>query len=196
MKKIVFSTIFFVFFITIQPVYASMEWDLDPAHSTISFRITHIFSKVNGLFNDFSTDIAFDEKDLPNSRFNFEIKTKSVNTNISKRDKHLQSADFFNAGKFPSMTFQSTEVKKVENDVIEITGKLTVKGETYNLVLPLKFEGRKDHPAKKGVEVAGFNGEITLDRLAHGVGNGQFYDMGIIGKEVEIFVSLELIKKK
>lgn len=172
---------------------AARSWELDKAHSNVFFSIDHIFSKVNGHFNDFTTDINFDPADLAGSSFNFEIKTDSIDTNIGKRDKHLQSADFFDAGKFPLMKFTSTQISDAGNGVYNVAGKLSVKGKDYDLTLPLKLEGVKEHPAKKGTEVAGFNGTITFDRLAHEVGNGKFYEMGVVGKEVDVFVSIELL---
>jgi polyisoprenoid-binding protein YceI len=175
---------------------AARSWELDKAHSNVFFSIDHIFSKVNGHFNDFKTDINFDPADLAGSSFNFEIKTDSIDTNIGKRDKHLQSADFFDAGKFPLMKFTSTQISDAGNGVYNVAGKLSVKGKDYDLTLPLKLEGVKEHPAKKGTDVAGFNGTITFDRLAHEVGTGKFYEMGVVGKEVDVFVSIELLSDK
>lgn len=175
---------------------AARSWELDKAHSNVYFSIDHIFSKVNGHFNDFKTDINFDPADLAGSSFNFEIKTDSIDTNIGKRDKHLQSADFFDAGKFPLMKFTSTQISDAGNGMYNVAGKLSVKGKDYDLTLPLKLEGVKEHPAKKGTEVAGFNGTITFDRLAHEVGTGKFYEMGVVGKEVDVFVSIELLSDK
>jgi polyisoprenoid-binding protein YceI len=77
----------------------------------------------------------------------------------------------------------------------DVAGTLTIKEKEYTLTLPLKLEGIKEHPAKKGTNVAGFNGRVTIDRLAHGVGAGKFYDKGVVGKDVDIFVSLELLSK-
>jgi polyisoprenoid-binding protein YceI len=175
---------------------AARSWELDKAHSNVFFSVDHIFSKVNGNFNDFKTDINFDPADLAGSSFNFEIKTDSIDTNIGKRDKHLQSADFFDAGKFPLMKFTSTQISDAGNGVYNVAGKLSVKGKDYDLTLPLKLEGVKEHPAKKGTDVAGFNGTITFDRLAHEVGTGKFYEMGVVGKEVDVFVSIELLSDK
>jgi len=134
--------------------------------------------------------------ELAGSKFDFEIMTSSIDTNITKRDKHLQSADFFDAGKFPVMKFTSTQISDAGNGVYNVEGKLSVKGKDYDLNLPLKLVGIKEHPAKKGTEVVGFNGKITFDRLAHSVGNGKFYDMGVVGKDVDVFVSLELLSGK
>lgn len=175
---------------------AARSWELDTAHSNVYFSIDHIFSKVNGHFNDFKTEINFDPEDLAGSMFNFEIKTESIDTNIAKRDKHLQSADFFDAGQFPLMTFTSTQISDAGDGMYNVAGTLSVKGKDYDLTLPLKLEGVKEHPAKKGTDVAGFNGRLTIDRLAHGVGNGKFYEMGVVGKDVDVFVSLELLSDK
>ena len=175
---------------------AARSWELDKAHSNIYFSVDHIFSKVNGHFNEFTLDLTFDPANLAESMFLFEIKTDSIDTNIGKRDKHLQSADFFDAGKFPTMKFESTQISDAGNGMYDVAGKITIKDQTYDLTLPLKLMGIAEHPAKKGTEVAGFNGTITLDRLAHGVGNGKFHEMGIVGKDVEVFVSIEVLAPK
>lgn len=175
---------------------AARSWELDKAHANIYFGVDHIFSKINGTFNDFTLEIAFDPANLAESRLLFTIQVDSIDTGIPKRDKHLQSADFFDAGKFPQMVFESTKITDAGNAVYDVTGTLTVKGKTYELTLPLKLAGIADHPAKKGTEVAGFNGTIMFDRLAHGVGSGKFHEMGIVGKDVEVFVSIEVLADK
>jgi polyisoprenoid-binding protein YceI len=172
---------------------AAPSWNLDTAHSNVYFSVDHIFSKIRGHFNEFKTDINFDPADLESSKFDFEIQVSSIDTNIGKRDKHLQSGDFFDAAAFPIMTFQSSRISDQGNGMYEVAGTLTIKDKNYDLTLPLKLEGVKEHPAKKGTNVAGFNGQVTIDRLAYGVGTGKFYDMGIVGKDVEVFVSLELL---
>jgi polyisoprenoid-binding protein YceI len=175
---------------------AVRNWQLDNAHSNFYFRVGHIFSQIGGQFNEFSGELKFDADNLAESRFFFEIKTGSVNTNIAKRDKHLQSGDFFDSGKFPLMTFESVKITDVGNNVYDVLGKFTVKGQTYDLTLPLTLAGVKGHPAVPDKDVIGFNGEITIDRLAYKVGTGKFYEMGIVGKDVEILVSLEALADK
>ncbi len=175
---------------------AVRSWELDKAHSNFYFRIGHIYSKINGQFNDFTGEVKFDPSNLAESKFLFEIKTVSINTNIAKRDRHLLSGDFFDADNFPLMTFESTKITDVGNNVYQVFGKFTVKGEVYDLTLPLTLAGIKDHPAVKGKEVIGFNGTLTLDRLAFKIGTGKFYDMGIVGKDVEVLVTLEALSDK
>ncbi len=197
MKSLQATIIALVLIVTGSSAFAAARsWEVDKAHSNIYFGVDHIFSKVNGLFNEFSLEVNFDPENLEQSSFLFTIEVESINTNITKRDKHLISADFFDAGKFPQMTFQSTQISKAADNIYNVAGKLTIKGKEYDLTLPLKLEGVTEHPAKKGTEVAGFNGTITIDRLAHGVGTGKFYEMGIVGKDVDIFVSLEVLSEK
>ncbi len=175
---------------------AARSWEVDKAHSNLYFGIEHIFSEVRGHFNEFEAQINFDPADLAGSSFIFDITVDSVDTNISKRDKHLISADFFDADKFPKMRFESKSISDAGGGIYNVAGTLTIKDKGYDLTLPLQLVGIKEHPAKKGTEVAGFNATITIDRLAYGVGNGKFYEMGIVGKDVEIFVSLEVLSTK
>ena len=175
---------------------AVRSWDIDRDHSNIFFSIDHIFAKVHGRFTDFTGTFLFDPDNLKDSAISFAIKVKSIDTGIGKRDKHLLSDEFFDESQFPLMTFTSTSITKAGENTYNVNGKLTIKGVTYDLLLPLVFAGKKDHPVMKGTEVAGFNGTVTLDRLAYKVGNGKFYQMGLIGKEVEVQVTLELLSKK
>lgn len=169
------------------------SWETDAAHSNFYFSVDHIFSKVRGHFNEFQAEIDFDPQNPGNARFAFVIETDSIDTNIAKRDKHLQSQDFFDAATFPQMKFVSTSVKDLGKGQFEVHGKLTVKGIDHDLVLPLTFAGVKEHPAVQGKRVVGFNGTIVLDRLKLGVGDGKFYEMGVVGKDVEVLVTLEAL---
>ena len=121
---------------------------------------------------------------------------KSVDTGISKRDRHVVSEEFLDASKYPLITFTSTSITKAAGNIYNINGKLTIKGVTSDLVLPLTYEGMKDHPLVPGMEVAGFNGRLTLDRLAYKVGDGKYYKMGAVGKDVDILVTIEALRKK
>jgi polyisoprenoid-binding protein YceI len=175
---------------------AARGWELDKAHTNFYFSVDHIYSKIQGHFNEYTGEVKFDPKNLAESRFFFKIETASIDTNVAKRDKHLQSADFFDAGKYPEMTFESTKITDAGQGRYEVQGKFTVKGEEYQLLLPLTLAGIKDHPAVKGKEVIGFNGKLTIDRLAYKVGSGKFYDLGLVGKDVEILVSIEALADK
>ena len=197
MKTIVTSLLTLVIVLSTSLVFGAVRsWDVDKAHSAIYFTVDHIFSKTRGHFNEFDIKVNFDPAQLDQSSFVFTIKVDSIDTNITKRDKHLLSADFFESSKFPEMIFTSKKITDAGNGMFEVAGTLTVKDKDYDLTLPLKLVGVTEHPAKKGTEVAGFDGTVVIDRLSHGVGTGKFYEMGVVGKEVEILVTLEVLSQK
>jgi polyisoprenoid-binding protein YceI len=171
------------------------EWTLDKAHSIITFDVAHIYSATKGHFSDYKADIVFDKNDLKNSKFNFIVKTDSINTYITKRDNHLRSGDFFDAKKFPEMKFTSTEIKHLNGSKYLLKGKMTIKDVTKNIEIKGDFLGQKNHPLKKGTMVAGFETKFTINRLDYNVGNGKFYKMGVVGKDVEVFISIEVTGK-
>ena len=175
---------------------AARAWELDTDHSNVYFSIEHIYAKVQGRFAAIAATVHFDPANLNESRFDFEIKVDSIDTGIKQRDDHLRSADFFASSDHPLITFTSKAVTAAGEGVYQVAGTLTVKGKSRDLVLPLTFAGIKDHPAAPGKQVAGFNGRLSVDRLALGVGDGKFHQMGLLGKEVEVLVTLELLADK
>jgi polyisoprenoid-binding protein YceI len=151
---------------------ASRSWEIDKDHTNFYFIVDHIFSKVQGRFTDYAGTIIFYPDNLKESEISFEIKVKSIDTGISKRDKHLRSKDFFNSSKYPLITFVSSSISKAGENIYNVSGNLTIKGVSTELILPLRYEGMKDHPFSKGSDVVGFNGHLSLDRLAYAVGMG------------------------
>ncbi|NTV15758.1 MAG: YceI family protein [Desulfobulbaceae bacterium] len=174
----------------------AQQWQLDPDHSRFYFAIQHIYATVRGEFADFSGEVAFDPAHPEQSRFNLVVKTKSVNTNIGKRDTHLRSDDFFAAGKYPRMTFKSTKVSKIGDNRFRADGLLTIKDVSKALPLEFVYHGQKESPLMPGKIVAGLDTTFTLDRLAFHVGDGKFYQLGAIGKDVEVLITLELLRDK
>ena len=198
MKKI-FSFLFFMFctLIVLSMAHAKApKWEFDRDHSMISFDVRHIYSITRGFFEDFSGHIFFDLNNIGESGCYFEVQVKSINTNIRKRDNHLRSDDFFAAGKYPLMTFKSELVRHVKANQYEIEGNLTVKDVTKQVVIPLTYLGTRESPFEKNRLVAGFEARFKIDRLEYNVGNGRFYQMGTIGKDVEVTISLEVLRIK
>jgi polyisoprenoid-binding protein YceI len=175
---------------------AAGEWKFDTAHSRFYFTIDHIFAKIIGFFEDFSGTFDFDPNNLAESRIEIDIKAKSLNTNIRKRDNHLRSDDFFAVSKFPLITFRSKRIMHKGGDLYEVTGDFTIKDVTQEVVLDMKYFGAKDNPLKEGEIVAGFETGISIDRLAYHVGSGKYYNMGVAGKDVALLVSLEMLRDK
>ncbi len=196
MKKIIGLSLLLILLIAAGSGFAQAKsWELDKDHANIYFGVDHIFTKIRGHFDDFSAKISFDPEDLAASNFFFEIEVDSINTNNGKRDRHLRSADFFNESDYPVIRFQSKSIIATGDNTYDVTGTLTMKGKEYDFVLPLTLAGIKDHPMVKGAKVAGFNGEMSIDRLTYGVGNGKYYKMGVVGKDVDILVALEVLSK-
>ena len=198
MKKLIYLTIAVTFLFNIgNNLYASApEWKVDPAHSGIYFRISHIYSTVNGFFPEFKGDIKFDPSDLNDSRFAFSVKVKSVNTNNGKRDGHLLSDEFFDVKKYPEMAFESKAIKHMGGSNYVVEGVMTIKDVRQSINLPFTYFGSKQHPFNPKMEVAGFEARMNIDRLAYNVGNGKFFKMGVVGKEVDVLISLEVTREK
>lgn len=196
MKKIIGVSLLLFLLVTVNNSFAAAKsWELDKAHANVYFAVEHIFATIRGQFDNISATINFDPNDLASSSFFFEIEVESINTNVAKRDKHLRSADFFNESDFPVIRFQSKSITASGESTYDVAGTLTMKGKDYDFVLPLTLAGVKDHPTAKGMKVAGFNGTMAINRLDYGVGTGKFYKLGVVGKDVDIFVSLEALSK-
>ena len=174
----------------------AVEWRFDMAHSGIYFDIQHIYSTVRGRFADFSGTFIFDPNDLAASRIEVVVQTQSVDTQITKRDNHLRSKDFFAVSDYPTMTFKSKAINHAGGNQYRMVGDLTVKDVTREIEVPFVFHGIKDSPMQKGQQVAGFDARLTIDRLAYHVGDGRFVKMGVVGKDVAVTISLEMISDK
>lgn len=171
-------------------------WKVDPAHSSIRFEVKHIYATVSGRFTDFSGEVLFDPQNPGKSKFDFTVKVDGINTGVAKRDNHLRSPDFFDAAKYPIMSFKSTQVRKKDDRTYVLEGKMTVKDVTKDVQLEMTYGGQKQNPLDKKVMVSGFDIRFKIDRLSYHVGAGKFFKMGVVGKEVAVFVSLEMIRKK
>ena len=195
MKKILIPIVIVlcVFGGTTASLAGAEKWEIDKGHSSVYFDVRHTYATVRGLFDDFSGTLILDPDDPGAGSIKLEIRTDSINTNITKRDNHLKTDDFFAVKKFPTMTFNSSCVKQVNGNQYTITGDLSIKGITKKIDVPFTYYGMKENPLKKGQMVAGFEADFTINRLDYKVGNGQFADMGVIGKEVRIVVTLEVL---
>jgi len=160
------------------------------------FEIKHIYSTVRGHFSDFSGDVFFDPDHLDKSKFDFVVRVDSINTNNEKRDNHLRSDEFFAAGQYPEMTFTSYRVSHSGGNKYVLEGKLTIKDVTRDMSLKFIYWGQKQNPFKKNEIVTGFDTRFTINRLDFHVGDGKFHKMGVVGKNVDILITLEASRKK
>jgi len=173
----------------------SKAWQIDSAHSDISFSITHFFTPVNGSFNSYDANILFDPNDLANSSIDVQIDVSSINTKNERRDNHLQSEDFFNAEKWPDITFKSDNIRKTGDNSFVAEGQITIKDVTRDFELPFTLLGVMDHPMQENTQVAGITAETSLNRTDYGVGVGDWAATMVVGDEVSINLNLELTHK-
>jgi polyisoprenoid-binding protein YceI len=192
MKKIL---LMLLVFLVIGPERGlAQQWQLDPVHTNFYFEIRHIYAAVRGQFTEFTGEVYFDPDNPAKSKFNFVIKVDSVDTKISKRDTHLRSPEFFDTGKYPLMTFTSSKVSYAGENKYIVEGILTIKDVSKDLALDFIYNGQKENPVKRGETVAGLDSRLTIDRLEYHVGDGKFYDLGVVGKDVDILITLEMLR--
>ncbi|KPK36131.1 MAG: hypothetical protein AMK70_03440 [Nitrospira bacterium SG8_35_1] len=194
MKK---TVLLLLFVLVLGPLQAAaQQWNLDTVHTNFYFDVKHTYATVRGQFMDFSGDVYFDPDNPGKSRFDFVIKVDSVDTKVGKRDTHLRSPDFFDTTKYPLMTFRSSKVTDGGDNTYIAEGKLTIKDVSRDVALEFVYHGQKDNPLKPGEIVAGLDARLTIDRLAYHVGDGKFYKMGVVGKDVDILLTLELLRDR
>ncbi len=172
------------------------EYEVDIAHSSISFKISHmVVSKVRGHFNDFSVNIKEDPNDITKSSVAVAIKTASIDTRNEKRDNHLRSADFFDAEKYPEITFQSKRIEK-KGDAYAAVGTLDMHGVSKEITISFEITGKLKDPW--GNTRAGIEASAKLDRKDYGLNWNKTLDKGglMVGNEVKIEILLEMVSKK
>jgi polyisoprenoid-binding protein YceI len=121
---------------TITQDSGSALWTIDPIHTTVAFGVRHLMiTNVHGVFDRISGSVRYDAAAPEASEVRVEIPAESVNTRAPQRDAHLRSADFFDAERHPLITFQSTRVRSTGKASLEVTGNLTMRGVTREVVL-------------------------------------------------------------
>lgn len=194
MKKTVCFFLLMIFF-SLSRVMAD-EWKIDSDHTSFYFDIKHIHATVRGSFHDFSGTIRFDPDDPSSGRFDLTVEVDSIDTGIAKRDAHLRSADFFDAPRYPRMTFYSSRIRHAGDNRYLVDGTLTIKDVSRDTTLEFIYWGQRENPLMEDKIVAGLDSRLTIDRLEYHVGSGKFFKMGAVGKEVHIFVTMELLREK
>ncbi len=197
MKKIFFIPIFLLSFFSIKAQTPSTVWNLDKAHSSVTFSIDHmVVSEVEGKFKEFSADIKADKVDFSDVKGTFTVALKSVDTDNDKRDEHLRNADFFDVEKYPNLTFVIKKFTKVNGKQYKVTGDLTLHGVTKTVTLDAKFGGTIKDPY--GLTRSGFTVSGEINRYDFGLKYNAALEAGglTIGKKVSIKVNMELTKAK
>jgi polyisoprenoid-binding protein YceI len=139
MKKAIFAVLFFISSLT---VLAQETYKVDPAHSNLGFTITHLgIADVSGHFEKFDVTVRASKADFSDAVVEMSADVNTINTRIAPRDKHLKSADFFEAEKFPAISFKSNSIRKTADNRYEISGDLTMRGITKPVKLNMWHRG-------------------------------------------------------
>ena len=187
--KQIFSMLFIAFLGT--TISAQTTWTADKAHSQVSFGVTHLgISEVEGLFNEFDATIEASEEDFSDAKYKVEINVPSINTGIEMRDNHLRNADFFDAEKYPKMTFVSTSSEKVGEGKYKVTGDLTFHGVTKPVTLDVWHRGTITN--QNGNLVSGFaiSGDVSRSEF----NLGPDFPEAVLSDKVVIDVDAEFKK--
>tara|TARA_R110002124_G_scaffold45693_2_gene137936 strand:- start:628 stop:1215 length:588 start_codon:yes stop_codon:yes gene_type:complete len=173
--------------------YVFTTWTVDKAHSNINFEVRHFFTPVDGTFHEYTANVMFDPANLKESMVDVEIMVNSIDTKNEKRNAHLKTADFFNAEKYPKITFKSTKIESKGDNKFVAHGDLTIKDVAKKIEMPFTLLGVMDNP--KGGKIAGITSEFEIDRNVYGVGTGDYFSDAVIGKTVTAKLNLELNSK-
>lgn len=176
---------------------ATSTWQIDPQHSSAQFAVRHLgLSTVRGAFSKLSGAMVLDDQDITKSTVEVTIDVNTVDTREPDRDKDLRSERFFDVAHFPSMTFRSTKVEQIAPGKLKVTGDLTIRGTTKQVVLdvdgptvPIKDPWGNQRLAAMGT--------TKINRQDFGVKWNAKLDNGgvVVGDDVNITIDVEVIQK-
>lgn len=175
---------------------AGTPWKIDSAHAGANFAVKHLaVSTVNGTLGEVTGNVDLDEKDVTKSKVTVSIDVKGLNTKVQKRDDHLRSKDFFEADKFPAITFTSTKIEKGEGNKVKVTGDLKIKDTTKSVVIDGELTPEVKNPFSS-VPTRGFAGTTSINRKDFGLTWNVALETGgvLVGDEVKITLDAELNK--
>ena len=176
---------------TVDPTHlaAPETYTVDATHSTALFQVKHFgISFVSGRFTDLSGTIGVDRENLSNSSVEIVIRTASVNTDLKVRDEHLRNADFLDVKKYPTMIFKSSQVRKINDNVGEVTGSFTLHGVTKTITTMVTFLGEIDAPW--GQHLAGFETSFNIKRSDYGM--DKLFEP--VGDNIQIILFVEAMR--
>ena len=170
-------------------------WNIDPTHSEVNFKVKHlVVSTVTGHFKNFTATIESEKEDFSDARVAFDADINSIDTKNEQRDGHLKSPDFFAAAEHPKMSFVSTSVKPISDYELQVTGNLTMRGVSKEIVLDVIYNGTV--AGFNGSNVAGFEIRTKLNRFDFGLQWNAVTEAGgiVVSNEVKIEILAEFNK--
>lgn len=168
----------------------AQTYEIDPAHSQVGFSVRHFVSNVPGRFTDYAGTMQYDPKNPQNSSVQVTVQAKSINTDNAKRDDHLRGEDFFDVGKYPTLSFKSRSVRQTGPTRLVVVGDFTMHGVTKQLTVPVTIAGPMN--TGKGSTI-GAEAEFTVNRKDYGINWNRALDDGgaVLGDDVTIRLNFE-----
>lgn len=176
-------------------VNAQTTWKSENSHTNVRFSVPHlVISETEGTFKKFEGTVVSNNADFTDAKIDFSIDVASINTDNEMRDNHLKSDDFFNAEKFPKITFKGASLKKVSGNKYVLEGDLTIRDVTKRVKLDVVYNGTVKDPY--GNTKAGFKITGQLNRFDYNLKWNTVTEAGaVVGKDVTLVVNLELVKQ-
>lgn len=174
--------------------YATDTYKVDPLHTSVSFSVRHLgINNVKGKFKEFEGALVLEGDTLTEASGTIQV--QSVDTGVEKRDNHLRTADFFDAAKYPTITFKTKRVEKDGGGQLVLIADFTLRGVTKELRLPAKMSKPTKDPWG-GVRV-GFEAKTKLNRKDYGINYNELLETGAmaVGEEVELEINTEAVKE-
>ena len=174
----------------------SIQYNIDPAHSGVHFSVRHLMvSNVRGSFSGIKGSVTIDPAQPERGSVEAEIDVNTIGTNDEKRDAHLKSPDFFDAAKYPTMTFRSTKIEKTGSNSYRVTGDLNLHGVTKPVTLDVE-EVTEEAKDPWGSTRIGASAKAKLKRSDYGLTFNAPLETGgfMIGDDVKIEFELEFVR--
>lgn len=175
---------------------STTSWVIDPSHSEIQFKVKHLMiSTVTGQFNTFNSTIETSENDFTTAKAHFSADIDSISTNNEQRDAHLKANDFFDAENYPQLTFESEKIEQTDDENYKVSGILTMRGISKNVVLDAELGGIAQDPW--GGTRVGFALTGKINRKDFGVSFSMLTETGgiALSEEVKLLLNLQYVKQ-
>jgi polyisoprenoid-binding protein YceI len=176
---------------------ANSNWQIDPQHSSAQFSVRHMaIATIRGAFSKVTGTVVLDDKDITKSTVDVTIDVNTVDTREPDRDNDLRSDKFFDVAHYPSITFKSKKIEQIAPGKLKVTGDLTMRGTTKEVVLEVEGPSAaiKD---PWGNQRAAATATTKVNRQDFGVKWNATLDNGgvVVGDDVSITIDVEMTKK-
>jgi polyisoprenoid-binding protein YceI len=174
----------------------TQTFSIDPSHSRLGFLVRHMgFSKVRGSFEAFDGTVNFNPGDLYSLSASARINAETISTNEPKRDEHLRSADFFNVETYPTISFETSDVRVITDRQFILVGEFSMHGVTKTVELTGEYLGESKDPW--GGTRIGFEATTTINRKDFGLNWNVALEAGgfLVGEDVDIVLEIQAVRQ-